>query len=87
MGDVDFFLGTAFTWLRHDDGNVSVHLSQTAFTEHTAHRFGIDAMTKVPNMIPWRAGLPIDSIPPPDPGNPDLARCTKVYHSIVGSIN
>ena len=87
MGDVDFFLGTAFTWLRHDDGNLSVHLSQTAFTEHTAHRFGIDAMTKVPNMTPWRSGLPIDSIPPPDPGDPDLARRTKVYQSIVGSIN
>ena len=28
MGDVDFFLGTAFTWKRLDDGHVSVHFSQ-----------------------------------------------------------
>ena len=28
MGDVDWFLGTAFTWRRHKDGNLSVHLCQ-----------------------------------------------------------
>ena len=40
MGDVDYLLGTAFTWLRHDtDNHVSVHLTQTAFTEFSAHRF------------------------------------------------
>ena len=37
IGDVDFFLGTAFSWKRHDDGNISVHFSQAAFIEHTAH--------------------------------------------------
>jgi hypothetical protein len=42
MDGVDYFLGTAFTWLRHGDGHVSVHLSQTAFTEFTAHHFGVD---------------------------------------------
>ena len=53
MGDVDFFLGTAFTWLKQTNDALSVHLSQTAFTEHTAHRFGVDSMNKVPNMTPW----------------------------------
>ena len=32
MGNVDYFLGTAFTWLQHKDGNISVHLRQSAFT-------------------------------------------------------
>jgi len=27
MGDVDLFIGTAFTWLRHDDSHISVHLT------------------------------------------------------------
>ena len=45
MGDADFFLGIAFMYRRHDDGNLSVHLSRSAFTEHTAHRFGIGSMT------------------------------------------
>ena len=53
MDDVDYFLGTAFTWLRHDDGHVSVHLSQTAFTEFTAHRFSVNKMNRVPNMTPY----------------------------------
>ena len=39
MGDVDYFLGTAFTYLQHKDGNISVHLFQSAFTEFTARRF------------------------------------------------
>ena len=32
MVDVDYFLGTASTWLQHKDGNISVHLCQSAFT-------------------------------------------------------
>ena len=26
IGDVDYFLGTAFTWIQHKDGNISVQL-------------------------------------------------------------
>jgi hypothetical protein len=38
-------------------------------------------------MTPYRSGLPIDSIGPPDPDDPDLPRRTKVYQRIVGCIN
>jgi hypothetical protein len=34
MGAVDYFLDTALTWRHHPDGNLSVFLSQTAFTEY-----------------------------------------------------
>ena len=64
MGDVDWFLGTAFTWKRHTDGNVSVHLCQSAFTDFTAHRFGVSKYNQTPNMTPYRSGMPIDAIPP-----------------------
>ena len=87
MGDVDYFLGSAFLWKRHSNGHVSVHLSQSAFTEHTAHRFGLDRFKRVPNMTPYRSGLPIDSLPPPPPDDPDLKRRKKIYQGIVGSIN
>ena len=30
--DADYFFGTAFTWIHHKDGNISVHLCQSAFT-------------------------------------------------------
>jgi hypothetical protein len=87
MGDVDYFLGTAFTWKRHPDNHLSVHLCQSPFTEFTAHRFGIDKYNRTPNMTPYRSGLPIDSIASANPKDPDLKRCTKVYQAIIGSIN
>jgi hypothetical protein len=87
MGDVDYFLGTAFTWKRHTDGNLSVHLCQSAFTEFSAHRYGVDRFNRTPNMTPYRSGFPIDSIPSPHPKDPDLKRRTKVYQGIIGSIN
>ena len=87
MGDVDYFLGTAFTWRRGDDGHLAVHFNQTAFTEFSAHRFGLDKVNRTPNMTPYRSGLPIDSISPPSSNDPDQKRRTKVYQSIVGSIN
>ena len=87
MGDVDWFLGTAFTWKRHPDGNLSVHLSQSAFTDFTAHRFGVSKYNQTPAMTPYRSGLPIDAIPPPVANDPDQPRRTKVYQSVVGCIN
>lgn len=87
MGPVDWFLGTAFTWKRHEDGHLSLLLSQSAFTEFTAHRFAVDRIKPVPNMTPYRSGLPIDSIPEAPPDDPDQKRRTKVYQSIVGCIN
>eukprot|EP00956_Cyclotella_meneghiniana_P012602 scaffold17913_cov36-Cyclotella_meneghiniana.AAC.1 len=87
MGPVDWFLGTAFTWKRHDDGNLSVLLSQSAFIDFTAHRFAVDRFKPVPHMTPYRSGIPIDSIPPPPKNDPDQKRSTKVYQSIVGCIN
>jgi hypothetical protein len=87
MGDVDYFLGTAFIWKKHDNGHLSVHLCQSAFTEFTAHRFSVHRYNQTPNMTPYRSGLPIDAIPAADPKDPDLKRRTKVYQSIVGCIN
>jgi hypothetical protein len=38
-------------------------------------------------MTPYRYGMPINSIPPPDPDDPDQKRRTKCYQAIVGCIN
>jgi hypothetical protein len=38
-------------------------------------------------MTPYRSGIPIDSIAPPDPADPDLKRRTKCYQAIVGCLN
>ena len=87
MGDVEYFLGTVFTWIQHKDGNISVHICQSAFTEFTAHRFSVQSTNKFPNMTPYCSGFPIDSISPVDPLNPDIPCRRQVYKSIVGCIN
>ena len=87
MGDVDYLLGTAFTWLQHKDGNISVHICQSVFTSFTAHRLSVQSAIRVPNMTPYRSGFPIDSIPPVDPLDPHINRRRQFYQSIVGCIN
>jgi hypothetical protein len=87
MGDVDYFLGTAFMWKRWQDGHLSVHMGQNAFVEYLGHRFALTNFVPVPNMTPYRSGLPIDAIPSPNPKEPDFKRRRKLYQSIVGCIN
>ena len=87
MGDVDYFLGTAFTWLKNKYRNISVHICHSALTEFTAHWFLFHTSNKVPSMTQYCSGSPIDSIPPVDPLNPDLPRQKQAYHIIVGCIN
>ena len=72
LGDVDYFLGSAFNWLQHKDGNISVHLCQSEFKEFTAHWFSVQSENKVTNITPYRSSFPIGSIPPVDPLDPDL---------------
>jgi hypothetical protein len=86
MGTVDYFLGTAFNWKRHADGNLSVLLTQSAFVEYSAHRFAIDKLNPVPNMTPYRSGMPIDSIPPPDPKDPDQKYVQNVIKRLLGTL-
>ena len=87
MVDVDYFLGTAFTWIKHKDRNISVHICQFSFTEFIAHWFSVQSSNKVPNMTPYCSGSPIDSIPIVDHLDPDLPCWREVYHIIVGCIN
>ena len=87
MGNVDYFLGIDFTWLKHADGDISVHLCQLALIELTSHRLSVHTANKVTNMTPYCSGSPIDSIPSVYPLNPDLTRQKQVYQSIVGCNN
>ena len=79
MEDVEYLLGTEFTWLKHKDRNISVHICQSAFTEFTAHWFSVQSANKVTIMNPYCSGSPIDSIPPIKPLDPDLLRRRQVY--------
>ena len=64
MWDVEYFLGTEFTWLEHKDRNISAHLWQSEFTEFIDYWFLVHSANKVSNMTPYCSGFLIDSIPP-----------------------
>ena len=87
MGNVDYFLCTEFTWLKHKDRKIYVHTCQLALNEFTDHRFSVHTANKVPNINPYCPGYPIESIPCVDPLDPDLPRRRQLYQSIVGCIN
>ena len=48
MGNVDYFLGTAFNWIQHADGTISVHLCQSSFIEFNTHQFQSIQQTRLP---------------------------------------
>ena len=66
MGGVDYFLGNAFTWLKHADRNISVHLRQLVFTDFITRQFSFHTANRVTNMTPYCYRFPINSIPPVD---------------------
>jgi hypothetical protein len=55
MGNVDYFLGTAFTLKHHDSGHLSIHLCQSAFTGFAAHQFAVNKYIPIPAMTPYRS--------------------------------
>ena len=81
MGPISHFLGLKFHWIHHDDGNIDVKLSQTAFAEQLI--FSSKLQDALPVDSPYRSGLPIDSIP--SPSTPNKSLITK-YRSLVGSL-
>ena len=86
MGPVSHFLGIKFQW-KQEQNNLSVHLSQEAFTETLLHQFEYDSETINTKPTPYRSGLPVDAIP--DITLPTVKRHeleTKL-RSIVGSLN
>ena len=89
MGVVKLFLGTHFTWLDLDDGNISVHLSQVAFTQKVVEQYCQQNINVNPRATLYRSGLPIDSLPAysSDPDNPYFLHLRAQYQSLVSSLN
>jgi len=62
MGKVSLFLGTEFTWVEHDDGHLSVSLTQQSFIEILLESLGIDSHGNISTFTtPYRSGQPINS--------------------------
>lgn len=63
MGQVSHFLGIEFSWKHHDDGNLSVSLTQQSFAENLIDSVNYSTASVSSYVTPYRSGLPIDSVP------------------------
>ena len=61
MGPMSYFLGCRYDWIDHEDGSLSVHISQEGFLEAVLDKFGLEHSREA--ATPFRSGLPIDRIP------------------------
>jgi hypothetical protein len=87
MGQVSLFLGIEFTWVHHEDGHLSVSLTQQSFLETLIDFMGLKPASILTFTTPYRLGYPIDSVihTPMNPHDRDVLRLT--YQSLVGSLN
>jgi hypothetical protein len=86
MGTVSLFLGIEFHWTHHEDGNLSVHLTQQSFAETLVESLQFDLQYS-PFLAPYRSGLPVDSIPHESMSSHDRDALQLAYQSLVGSLN
>jgi hypothetical protein len=87
MGQVGLFLGAEFTWVRNQDGHVSVSLTQQSFAETLLESLGIDIPGVSTFMTPYSANQPIDSIPHLSMSSSTRDALRLKYQSLVGSLN
>jgi hypothetical protein len=87
MGQASLFLGTEFTWVHHDNGNLSVMLTQQSFIETLLDSLIITSTTTSTFTTPYRSGYPIDSIPCVDMLSSARDELRLHYQSLIGSLN
>jgi deoxyuridine 5'-triphosphate nucleotidohydrolase len=84
MGDISHFLGIKFRWEKHEDGHITTHLSQQAFSEHLISEQGLQDAN--PTQTPYRTGHPVDSVPHTKVSNQERQRLCQELRTIVGSL-
>ena len=61
-GVIDYFLGIKFTYKNYQDGTLSCHLSQEAFTDTLVNHCKLDSPHVTTPHSPYRSGLPVDKL-------------------------
>jgi len=87
-GQVSLFLGTEFTWVHHEDGHLTVTLTQQSFIETLMDSLGISTSQLSTFTTPYKSCQSIDSVQH-DPTLTTAARdelCLQCQ-SLVGSLN
>jgi len=87
MGQASLFLGTEFTWVHHNDGNLSVTLTQQSFIETLLDSLNIISTTTSTFTTLYRSGYPIDSVPCVDMPSSACDEFHLRYQSLIGSLN
>jgi hypothetical protein len=87
MGKVGLFLGREFTWQEHEDGHITVSLTQQSFTEQLLDSLNISSTKLSTFLTPYRAGQSIDSIPTVEMSEQERNVLRLQYQSLVGSLN
>ena len=88
MGTVNWFLGTHFEWSSHQDGSLSVHLSQEAYAQNIVETHRLANINFNPLATPYRSGCPINATPSATVDKDDQAfvRRREAYQSLVGRL-
>jgi hypothetical protein len=87
MGQVSHFLGIEFSWKHHEDGNLSVSLTQHSFAENLIDSVNYSTASVSSFVTPYRSGTPIDSIPSIPLSSTEQDKLRLQYQSLVGSLN
>ncbi len=84
---IDYFLGIYFNNKRHKSGDVTIKLSQQAFTENLIESAGLlDEAVNTVN-TPYRSGLPTDAIPNKQVSKEKQEELTHQMRVLCGSLN
>ncbi len=87
MGQVSLFLGIEFSWVHHENGGLSVHLTQQSFAESLIESLGFDCLSTSYYLTPYRSGYPVDSVVHESMSSSERDALRLAYQSIVGSLN
>jgi hypothetical protein len=87
MGQVTHFLVIEFTWHHHQDGNISVNLTQQSFVEMLLENLSGSYHTTSTFTTPYRSGISIDSIPSVSMNSVEQDKLRLQFQSLVGSLN
>jgi hypothetical protein len=80
-------LGIEFQWTHHDDGHVTVVLTQETFAESLIESLGFEGTSGSTFLTPYRSGFLIDSVPREDMSSHDRDKLRLQYQSLVSSLN
>ncbi len=87
MGQVSHFLGIEFSWNHHEDGNLSVSLTQQSFMENLIDSVHYSMASVSSFVTPYHSGVSMDSFPSSNLSSDDQDKLCLQYQSLVGSLN